>query len=107
MTTLYVSKMEVNTDELGRYITTLTQEIFSKINENEEKIFRNVLIEVDSNEGNGEYIEYHNDDYTIIDVKGVAIQKAIYTINSINKVIALAPITEIEDDSTYRVEIEY
>lgn len=107
MTVLYISELKVHQDDLGRYVTTLTQEVMAKINANEERIFIDTLVELDSNEGDGEYIQYHRDDYSELDVQGIAIKKAMDTINSINKVIHLAPITEIHDNDLYRVEIEY
>ena len=107
MTVLYISHMKVEQDELGRWVTTLTQEIMCKINTYEERLFISTLAELDAEEGNGEYIEYHREDYSELDVKGIAVKKAIDTINSVNRVIHLAPITEIHDNALYRVEIEY
>lgn len=104
MTTLYVSKIETHTDDLGRFVTTLTQEIMSKINEHEEQILVGVIQELHEQD---EVMEYCNSDFTEFDVLGVAVNKAINTINTIAGVTYLAPITEIKDDEMYRVEIEY
>ena len=107
MTTLYISHMDVSVDNLGRLVTTLAQEIISKINEHEERIFIDTLCELDGEEGDGEFIQYHNDNYTELDVFGEAVNKAIDTVNSVAKHTLLAPVTEIKDDQLYRVEIEY
>ena len=104
MTTLYISKMETFTDDLGRYVTTLTQEIMSKINEHEEQLLVGTIQELNERDG---VMEYCNSDFTEFDVLGVAVNKAINTINTIAGVTYLAPITEIKDDEMYRVEIEY
>ena len=104
MTTLYISKMETFTDDLGRYVTTLTQEIMSKINEHEEQLLVGTIQELNERDG---VMEYCNSGFTEFDVLGVAVNKAINTINTIAGVTYLAPITEIKDDEMYRVEIEY
>ena len=104
MTTLYISHIETHTDDLGRFVTTLTQEIMSKINEHEEQILLGVIKEMDEIEG---VVECCNSDYTEFDVFGNAVKKAINTINAIAGVIYLAPITEINEGWLYRVEIEY
>lgn len=104
MTTLYISKMETFTDDLGRFVTILTQEIMSKINEHEEQILVEVIQELHKQDG---VMEYCNSNFTEFDVLGVAVNKAINIINTIAGVTYLAPITEIKDDEMYRVEIEY
>lgn len=104
MTVLYISHMNVHTDDLGRYVTTLTQEVFVKVNQMEEDIFKNTLIEVDENEG---CIEYHNDYYSEIDVSGNGVNKAIETVNKVAGHTLIAPVTSISNNEIYRVEFEY
>ena len=104
MTILYISHIEVHTDNLGRYVTTLTQEVMSKINEHEEQIFLGIIKEIDEVE---DVVEYHNSDYTEFDVLGSAVNKAISTVNEIAGVTYIAPVTEINNGWLYRVEIEY
>lgn len=104
MTTLNISHMKVHTDDLGRYVTTLTQEVMVKINQTEEDLFISVLKEIDEQDN---CIEYHNEDYSEIDVSGYGVNKAIETINSIAKHTFIAPVTEISNNEIYRVDIEY
>ena len=106
MTTLYISHMKVHTDDLGRYVTTLTQEVMVKINQTEEDVFVDVLKQVDEQSG-CEDISYNNDNFTVIDVSGYAINKAIETVNNIAQHTLIAPVTEIKGKEMYRVEIEY
>ena len=107
MATLYISHMNVTTDHLNRFVTTLTQEILAKINEHEERIFIDTLCEIDRMDDDGEIIQYHNEDYTEIDVFGDAVKKAIDTVNSVAKHTLLAPITEIHENELYRIEFEH
>ena len=104
MTTLYVSHVNVEQDNLGRWVTTLTQEIMTKINEHEEQILIGTIKEINEQE---EVVAYCNDDYTEFDVLGSAINKAIQTINSIAGVTFIAPVTKIDEEELYKVEIEY
>ena len=104
MTVLCISKMETFTDDLGRYVTTLTQEIMSKINEHEEQILVGTVQELHKQDG---VMEYCNSNFTEFDVLGIAVNKAIENINNVAGVTYLAPTTEIKDDEIYRVEIEY
>ena len=107
MTVLYISHMKVKQDELGRWVTTLTQEVMAKINPYAERTFINTLLQIDENE---ECIEFQREDYSELDVRGFAIQKAIDTVNGIGKlgeVAPIKPITTIDKDAIYRVEIEY
>lgn len=104
MTILTISHMDTHTDELSRVVTTLTQEVFVKVNQSEEDLFKSTLIEVDENEG---CIEYHNDGYSEIDVSGYGVSKAIDTVNSIANHTLIAPVTSISNNEIYRVEFEY
>lgn len=104
MTTLYISELKVNQDDLGRYVTTLTQEVFVKVNQAEEDLFVATLDEVDENEG---CIEYHNDYYSEIDVSGNGVNKAIETVNKVAGHTLIAPVTSISNNEIYRVEFEY
>ena len=106
MTVLYISKNEWHTDELGRFITVLTQEVHSKINMNEEDIFLGVLRELDDEHDN-EVIEYHDDSWENLDVHGWAVNKAIEAVNKVAKRTILAPVTKIHEAGTYRIEIEH
>ena len=103
MATLYVSHLAVSQDELGRYITTLTQEIVSKINSHEEQILIRTLLELDEQEG---CIEYHNNNYSELDVRGTAVQKAINVINKVAGQELLKPVTKIDSEALYRIEVE-
>ena len=104
MTVLYISEVTTDTDDLGRWVTTLTQEVMCKINNYEEKIFLDTLRQLD--EGTG-CISYRNSDDTELEVWGNAVKKAISTVNSVANHEVLAPVTEIYDGSLYRIEIEY
>ena len=104
MTVLYISELKVHQDDLGRYVTTLTQEVFVKVNQVEEDLFKNTLIEVDENEG---CIEYHNDYYSEIDVSGFGVNKAIETVNNVAGHTLIVPVTSISNNEIYRVEFEY
>ena len=104
MTVLYISHMNLHTDELGRYVTTLTQEVMVKVNQAEETMFLDTLRLIDDTEG---CIEYNNDDWTEIDVSGYAVNKAIQCVNGLTGHTLIAPVTNISDNEIYRVEIEY
>lgn len=104
MTVLYISHMNLHQDELGRYVTTLTQEVMVKVNQAEETMFLDTLRLVDDTEG---CIEYNNDDWTEIDVSGYAINKAIQCVNGLTGHTLIAPVTNISDNEIYRVEFEY
>lgn len=105
MTTLYISKIEVHQDELGRYVTTLTQEVMVKVNVNEEQTFRDTMHLMDK--GDEDLIEYESGDNSEYDVYGKAVNKAIQVVNDTVQHKLIAPITTIEDDSLYRVEFEW
>ena len=106
MTILYISHMDIRTDDLNRFVTTLTQEVMVKINQAEEDLFVATLDEVDEQE---ECIEYtdEGENCTTIEAKGYAINKAIEVVNSVAKHTLIAPITKIEDNNLYRVEFEH
>ena len=104
MTTLYVSHIETSTDELGRFVTTLTQEIYVKVNELEEDIFKDVIKQVNEAEG---IIDFNTSDYSVIEVQGYAVQKAIDTVNKVAEHVLIAPVTKIEEDELYKVEFDY
>lgn len=104
MTTLFVEHMQTHTDDLGRFITTLTQEITVSVNSYEEKIFVDTLMQVDEQEG---CIEYHNEDYSQLEVSGYGVNKAIKVINDIAGHTLLAPVTTIENNELYKVEFLY
>lgn len=104
MTVLYISHMNVSTDDLGRYVTTLTQEVMVKINQTEENIFLDVLRQVDEQEG---CIEYNNDLWEEIDCSGYGVTKAIETVNRLAGHTLIAPVTEISNNELYRIEIEH
>lgn len=104
MTVLYISHMNVSQDDLGRYVTTLTQEVMVKINQTEEDIFLDVLRQVDEQEG---CIEYNNDLWEEIDCSGYGVNKAIETVNNIAKHTLIAPVTEISNNEIYRIELEH
>ena len=101
MVATIISHMDVNTDSLGRFVTTLTQEIVTSINQHEEKVFIDVLLQVDEQTG---CIEYHNDDYSQIEVTGYGVEKAIETVNSIASYRVLNPTTSIDKEELYKVE---
>ena len=106
MTTLYISELKVHQDDLGRYITTLTQEVFIKINQAEEDLFVATLDEVDEQEG---CIEYSNEgeNCTTIEARGYAINKAIEVLNNVAKHTLIAPVTSISNNEIYRIEFEH
>ena len=104
MTVLYISHMNVSTDDLGRYVTILTQEVVVKINQTEENIFLDVLRQVDEQEG---CIEYNNDLWEEIDCSGYGVNKAIETVNRLAGHTLIAPVTEISNNEIYRIEIEH
>lgn len=103
MTILYISELKVHQDDLGRYVTTLTQEVMVKVNQAEETMFLDTLKFMD--EGN-DYIEYNRNDEEL-DVLGVAVNKAIECVNGLTGHTLIAPITEIKNDQLYKVELEY
>ena len=104
MTVLYISEVTTDTDDLGRWVTTLTQEVMCKINNYEENIFLDTLRQL---EETTECISYRNDNDTELEVWGNAVKKAMETVNSVAGHKLLAPVTEIYDGSLYRIEIEY
>ena len=104
MTVLYISHMNVSQDDLGRYVTTLTQEVMVKINQTEEDIFLDVLRQVDEQEG---CIEYNNDLWEEIDCSGYGVNKAIETVNKLAGSNLINPVTSISNNELYRVEIEH
>ena len=106
MTILYISELKVHQDDLGRYITTLTQEVMVKVTQAEEDLFVATLDELDEQE---DCIEYSNEgeNCTEIEAKGYAISKAMEVVNNVAKHTLLAPITKIEDDNLYRIEFEH
>ena len=106
MTTLYISDLKVHQDDLGRYVTTLTQEVFVKINQAEEDLFVATLDEVDEQEDCIEYSD-EGENCTTIEASGYAINKAIEVVNNVAKHTLIAPITKIEDDNLYRIEFEH
>ena len=106
MTVLYISELKVHQDDLGRYVTTLTQEVMVKVTQAEEDIFVDVLKQLDEQE---DCIEYTNEgeNCTEIEARGYAVNKAIEVVNNVAKHTLLAPITKIEDDNLYRIEFEH
>ena len=102
MTTLYISHMAVNVDNLGRYVTTLTQEVMVKINQQEEDLFLSTIRAGDGIIGD---VEYDNND--TLDVSGSLVDVAIKSVNNTVKHTLIAPITEIKDDQLYRIEFEH
>ena len=104
MTTLEISHTKTSTDDLGRFVTTLTQEVFVKVNENEEDIIKKVLQQLDNSVG---CIEYRNEDYSVIEASGYGVNKAIETVNSISGVKYIVPVTSIDKNEIYRVEFIY
>ena len=106
MTVLYISDLKVHQDNLGRYVTTLTQEVMVKINQIEEDIFVSTLDEVDEQEDCIEYSD-EGENCTVIEAKGYAINKAIEVVNNVAKHTLIAPITKIENNNLYRIEFEH
>lgn len=106
MTILTISHMDTHTDKLSRVVTTLTQEVFVKVNQSEEDTFKSILRQVDEESG-CEDISYNNDDWTDVEVSGYAVNKAIETVNSIANHTLIAPITEIDDKGLYEVRFIY
>lgn len=106
MTILYISELKVHQDDLGRYVTTLTQEVFVKINQAEEDLFVAILDEVDEQEDCIEYSD-EGENCTTIEARGYAINKAIEVVNNVAKHTLIAPITKIEDNNLYRIEFEH
>ena len=106
MTVLYISQMNVSTDDLGRYVTTLTQEVMVKVNQAEEDLFVSTLDEVDEQEDCIEYSD-EGENCTTIEARGYAINKAIEVVNNVAKHALIAPITKIEDNNLYRIEFEH
>ena len=104
MTILYISDLKVHQDDLGRYVTTLTQEIMVKVNQAEEIMFLDTLKLMDDVEG---CIEYNNDDWTEMDVMGYAVNRAIEGVNGLTGHTLIAPVTKIEDTNLYRIEFEH
>ena len=106
MTILVISHMDTHTDKLSRIVTTLTQEVFVKVNQAEEDIFVDVLKQVDEQSG-CEDISYNNYNWSDIEVSGYAVNKAIETINNIAGHTLIAPVTEINDKDMYEVRFIY
>lgn len=106
MTTLYISELKVHQDDLGRYVTTLTQEVFVKVNQAEEDLFVATLDEVDEQEG---CIEYSNEgeNCTTIEASGYGVSKAIEVVNNVAKHTLIAPVTSISNNEIYRIEFEH
>jgi hypothetical protein len=103
MTILSISELKVHQDDLGRYVTTLTQEVFVKVNQAEEDLFVATLDEQE------DCIEYSDEgeNCTTIEARGYAINKAIEVVNNVAEHTLIAPITEIENDNLYRIEFEH
>ena len=102
MTALYISKLDTTIDNLNRFVTTLTQEITASINEAEENLFISTLKAVDEREG---CIEYHTDFFDNVETSGSSVNKAIEAVNNVAGHTLLAPVTKIEDNGIYKVEI--
>lgn len=100
-TSIYIEHMNTHTDELGRFVTTLTQEICTNLNTYEEKIFKDTLCQIDEQVG---CIEYHDDNYSHIECSGYGVQKAIDTVNSVASYKILVPVTSIKENKTYKIE---
>ena len=104
MTVLYISHMNVSQDNLGRYVTTLTQEVMVKVNQAEETMFLDTLRLIDDTEG---CIEYNNEDWSELDVSGYGLNKAIECVNGLTGHTLISPVTYIENNELYRVELEH
>ena len=110
MAVLYISHMTVESDDLGRWVTTLTQEVQTSLSEYQAEAFLNSLILLDEQKGfinNDHCIEYHNDNYTILDVKGYAVEKAMDTVNGLSQRDFINFTTGVDKEAIYRVEIDY
>ena len=104
MTILYISELKVHQDDLGRYVTTLTQEVMVKVNQAEETMFLDTLRLIDDTEG---CIEYNNEDWSELDVSGYGLNKAIECVNGLTGHTLISPVTSIENNELYRVELEH
>lgn len=104
MTILYISELKVNQDDLGRYVTTLTQEVMVKVNQAEEDTFLDTLRLIDDTEG---CIEYNNEDWNELDVSGYGVNKAIECVNGLTGHTLISPVTSIENNELYRIEFEH
>lgn len=104
MAVLHISQMNVSQDDLGRYVTTLTQEVIVRVNQTEEDIFLDVLRQVNEQGG---CIEYNNDLWEEIDCSGYGVNKAIETVNNVVEYALITPVTKISNNEIYRIEIEH
>ena len=106
MATLYISEVSTDTDDLGRWVTTLTQEVMVKVNQTEENLFVSTIRAIQ--EADEELTDcYFNEDLTELEANGCVIEKAVETVNEAVGHSLIAPITDFEPTSIYRVEIEY
>jgi hypothetical protein len=102
MTTLFILQVTTGIDELGRYTTLLTQEVCTSITDFEEDILKAIIKRISKTKKG---IQTIVKDFSISVIEGYDLVNIIDVANKISETPFITPVTAINEDNTYRVEI--
>ena len=102
MTTLFISQVKTDIDELGRYTTLLTQEVCVTVTDFEVDVIKATIKRINQTKKG---VDIRVKDYSIVEVEGYDLIGIIETANRISEIPFITPTTDIDEDKTYRIEI--